>query len=111
VVAKAQIRLGQAFIGSGQKTEALAALSKAIDYYRSRQANGAGATSYRQDFGRALYQEALAQNDDEAGRAQRRALLDEAQSVLAGLSQEAQRLRTSKELIGWVSDAQANPGG
>jgi hypothetical protein len=111
VVAKAQTRLGQALIESGRRTEALAALSPAITYYRSRQAKGAGSTSYRQDFGRALYQEALAQSDDEAGRIQRRALLDEALSVLAGLSQEAQQLRTSKELIGWVSDARANPGG
>lgn len=111
VVARAQIRLGQALIASGRGTEAQAALAQAISYYRSRQANGAAATSYRQDFGRALYQDALAQKDDDAGRAQRRALLDEAQSVLAGLSQEAQQLRTSKELIGWVSDARANPGG
>jgi tetratricopeptide (TPR) repeat protein len=111
IVAQAQTRLGQSLIASGRRTEALAALSPAITYYRSRQEKGAGATSYRQDFGKALYQEALAQNDDEAGRAKRRALLDEAQSVLAGLSQEAQQLRTSKELIGWVSDARANPGG
>jgi hypothetical protein len=110
IVAQAQTRLGQSLIASGHRTEALAALSPAISYYRSRQAKGAGATSYRQDFGRALYQEALAQNDDEAGRAQRRALLDEAQSVLAGLSQEAQQLRTSKELIAWVSDARAKLG-
>jgi tetratricopeptide (TPR) repeat protein len=110
VVAKAQTRLGQALIASGQRTEAQAALSQAIAYYRSRQAKGAGATSYRQDFGKALYQDALAQSDDDAGRAQRRALLDEAQSVLAGLSQEAQQLRTSRELIAWVSDARANQG-
>jgi len=111
IVAQAQVRLAQSLIASGQKTEAQEALSKAISYYRSRQAKGAAATSYRQDFGRALYQEAMAQGDDAAGRAQRRALLDEAQSVLAGLSQEAQQLRTSRELIGWVSDARANPGG
>ncbi len=110
IVAQAQTRLGQALIASGRRTEALAALSPAITYYRARLAKGAGATSYRQDFGRALYQEALAQNDDDAGRAQRRALLDEAQSVLAGLSQEAQQLRTSKELIAWVSDARAGAG-
>jgi hypothetical protein len=111
VVAQAQVRLGQSLIASGQRAEAQEVLSKAIAYYRSRQAKGAAATSYRQDFGRALYQEALAQGDDEAGRTRRRALLDEAQSVLAGLSQEAQQLRTSKELIGWVSDARAKPGG
>jgi hypothetical protein len=110
VVAQGQVRLGQSLIASGQRAEARASLSQAITYYRSRQAIGAAATSYRQDFGRALYQYALAQADDDAGRLQRRALLDEAQSVLAGLSQEAQQLRTSKELIGWVSDARANAG-
>jgi hypothetical protein len=110
IVAQAQTRLGQSLIASGRRPEALAALSPAITYYRSRQAKGAGATSYRQDFGKALYQEAMAQSNDEAGRAQRRALLDEAQSVLAGLSQEAQQLRTSKELIAWVSDARTGAG-
>jgi hypothetical protein len=110
VVAQAQTRLGQSFIASGKKAEALSALAPAIAYYRSRQAKGAGSTSYRQDYGRALYQEALAQSDDESGLLQRRALLDEAQSVLAGLSQEAQQLRTSRELIAWVSDARAKLG-
>jgi hypothetical protein len=110
IVARAQTRLGQSLIASGQRAEALGALAQAISYYRSRQAKGAGATSYRQDFGRALYQDALAQSDDDAGRLQRRALLDEAQSVLAGLSQEAQQLRTCRELIAWVSDARAGPG-
>ena len=110
-VERAKTRLGQALIASGQRTGARATLSEAIAFYRVRQANGAGSTQFRQDFGAALFQMARAQDDGDAGRAQRRALLDEAQSMLGGLSQEAQQLRTSRELIGWVSQDLANTGG
>jgi hypothetical protein len=48
---------------------------------------------------------ALAQPDDADGQARRRQLLGEAMSVLSGLSQEAQQLRDSKEVIAEVSDA------
>jgi hypothetical protein len=53
---------------------------------------------------------ARAQEDDDAGRAQRRALLDEAASVLGGLSQEAQQFQTSRELIEWVTQARTHAG-
>ena len=52
---------------------------------------------------------ARAQDDNEAGRAQRRALLLEAQSILGGLSQEAQQFRTSRDLIESVTTALASP--
>jgi hypothetical protein len=109
-VERAKTRLGQALIVSGQKIEARVPLGEALAYYRSRQANGASETKFRQDFGNALFEMAQAQDDDGAGRSQRSALLDEAQSVLGGLSQEAQQLRTSKELIEWVSQARSKAG-
>jgi hypothetical protein len=106
----AKVRLGQTLIASDNKTEARSVLLDALVYYRSRQANGASETRFLQDFGAALYQLARAQEDDDSGRAKRKALLDESASVLGGLSQEAQQFRTSKELIEWVSDARAHPG-
>jgi type II secretory pathway pseudopilin PulG len=110
VAARAKTFLGEALIASGQRAEAQAPLTEALAYYRSRQARGASDTTFRQDFGKALYQEAQTQTADPTGRAQRRALLDEAQSVLGGLSQEAQQFRESKELIAEVSEGRSNPG-
>jgi type II secretory pathway pseudopilin PulG len=111
VVARAKTQLGQSMVESGKKTEAQAPLAQAITYYRGRLANGATSTSFRLDFGRALYRQALAQNDDEAGRAERRALLDESFSVLGGLSQEAKQFGGAKELIEWVSQARSGSTG
>jgi tetratricopeptide (TPR) repeat protein len=108
--ARDRTRLGQALLEAGHRTEAQAQLTEAIAYYRSRQAKGAQSTSFRQDFGRALYQEALVQDADEAGQARRRALLDEALSVLSGISPEAQQFRTSRELIKSVTEARTSPG-
>jgi hypothetical protein len=110
VAARSRTYLGQARIASGEAAAARAPLAEALAYYRARQAHGASDTTFRQDFGKALYEESRIQNTDPAGRAQRRALLDEAQSVLGGLSQEAQQLRDSRELIAEVSVARSNPG-
>ena len=104
--ARAKVRLGQALIGSGRQTEALGPLHEAEAFYRRELGRGAGDTGFRQDFARALYHLARAQAGDAAGRAQRRALLDEAASVLDGLTFEARQLVASKELIQWVRAAQ-----
>ena len=105
MTARAKVRLGQALMESGQRSEALAQFAEAMAHYRAEQANGATETSYRQDFARALYQLSQAQGSDDVGRAQRRELLDEALSVLGGLSLEAQQLVASKELFQWVREA------
>lgn len=107
---RAEVRLGQSLIATEHKAEARSTLADALFYYRSRQANGAASTRFRQDFGTALYQMARAQEDDAAGQAQRRVLLDEAASVLGGLSQEAQQFQTSRELIEWVTHARTHVG-
>ncbi len=104
--ARTKVRFGQALLGAGQRTEALAALGEAEAFYREQQVQGASDTGFRQDFARALYHLARAQAGDAAGRAQRRALLDEAASVLDGLTFEARQLVASKELIQWVRAAQ-----
>jgi hypothetical protein len=62
------------------------------------------------DFARALLHLALAQADDEAGRAQRISLLNEATAALNGLSLEARLLQPSQELIRWVAEARAQSG-
>jgi hypothetical protein len=110
IAARAKVRLGQALLESGQRNEALAQFNEALTYYRAEQANGATETGFRQNFARALYQLSRAQAKDEAGRAQRRALLDEAFGVLGGLSLEAQQLIPSKELFQSVSDARKQAG-
>ncbi len=100
-----RVRYGQALLGAGQRLEALAALRDAEGFYREQQAKGATDTGFRQDFARTLYQLARAQTDDATGRASRLALLDEAMTLLGGLTIEAQQLLASKELLKWVTSA------
>jgi hypothetical protein len=100
-----RVRHGQALLGAGRRTEALAALRDAEGFYREQLAKGAADTGFRQNFVRTLYQLARAQAGDADGRTQRLALLDEAMTQLGGLTIEAQQLRDSRELIKWVTDA------
>ncbi len=110
-LARAKVRLGQALLAVDRRTEALVPLSEAAAHYRAEQLKGNGSTIFRQDFARALYQLAQAQSNDEAGRARRRQLLDEAAGQLDGLSVEAQQFVTSKELSQWVTSARVQSGG
>ncbi len=103
--ARGKLRYGQALLGAGKRADALVALRDAEDFYREQQARGAADTGFRQDFARTLYHLSRAQAADDAGRAARLALLDEAMTLLGGLTVEAQQLRDSKELIKWVTDA------
>jgi hypothetical protein len=104
--AKFQTKLGQALIDAGRRSEALAPLAAADAFFRGELAKGASGSQFRLDYGRTLYHFARAQAADEAGRARRAVLLDEASALLAGLSFEAKQLIASKELMQWVSDAQ-----
>jgi hypothetical protein len=106
-IARDKVRLGQALLGADRRSEALAPLQEAVNYYRQELAKGAGETGFRQDSVRAFYQLALAQAGDEAGRIRRRELLDEAAALLDGLSFEGRQLVASKELNKWVIAAQA----
>lgn len=103
--ARNKLRYGQALLGAGKRADALVALRDAEDFYREQQAKGAADTGFRLDFARTLYHLARAQAADDAGRTARLVLLDEAMTVLGGLTVEAQQLRDSKELIKWVTDA------
>ncbi len=109
-IAREKTLLGQALAVQGELSKARGPLSEAIAHYRSLQAEGASETAFRLDFARALYAMALAQEATGDGRAERKALLAEAASLLGGLSQEAQQMDTSKELIEWVTREASKAG-
>jgi tetratricopeptide (TPR) repeat protein len=108
--ARYSVQLGHALVGLGRKSDARPILEAAITVYRASRARGADGTTFRLDFAGGLYQLSRAQEDDEAGRAKRSALLGEAAGVLFGLSTEAQDLVSSKELAKWVGAARAQAG-
>jgi hypothetical protein len=109
--ARSKVLYGEALIDSDHVEAAKTPLAEALAYYRERQAKGAADTHFRQNFGQALFQLSRTESSDEAGIGRRRAILDEAASVLGGLSQEAQQLRSSREVIETVTRARANAGG
>jgi hypothetical protein len=104
--AKLQTSLGQALIDAGRRGEAVAPLTAADAYFRGELAKGASGSQFSLDYGRTLFQFARAQPSDEAGRARRGVLLDEASALLAGQSFEARQMIATKELMQWVADAQ-----
>jgi tetratricopeptide (TPR) repeat protein len=110
MMARARVRLGRALLLAGNRAEALGPLVEAEAFYREKQVRGAKEVSFHLNFASALYHLARAQADDETGRNRRRDLLDEALSVLGGLSFEAQQLVTSKEILDWVTKARREVG-
>ena len=110
-VARARVRLGQSLLGSGRTAEARGEFEQALTYYRAQQAAGANGMGSRQDLARVLYHLAKTQAVDQAGVARSQALLAEAESVLMGLTLEAQQTMASKELIQGVRKARAEAGG
>ncbi|MDB6127241.1 MAG: hypothetical protein JWM35_1137, partial [Verrucomicrobia bacterium] len=100
-------RLAQGLLATGRRADGVAMLREVVAHFRAEKAKGAAETDFRQEFSRALYQLALAQSADDAGRAERTALLDEADAVLTSLSLEAKQLAASKDLIQWVNAARA----
>jgi tetratricopeptide (TPR) repeat protein len=110
MMARARVRLGRALLLAGNRAEALGPLVEAEAFYREKRARGAKEVYFHLSFANALYHLARAQADDEAGRTRRRDLLDEALSVLGGLSFEAQQLVASKEILDWVMSARREVG-
>jgi hypothetical protein len=108
IKARDQTRLGQSLLGSGRREAALVPLGEALAYYRDMLAKGAIDSAFRYNFARALFYSAKAQAGDDAGLLQRRQLLDEAASMLDGLSIEARNQLFTKELIQWVMEARKN---
>lgn len=103
VLARNQIRLGQALLGSGQREEACKALETAEAHFRKLQGQGASGTYFLRDLSRVLFHLSQAQADDAAGRARRLDLLEEAAAAIGRLSFEAQQVRANQELAGWIA--------
>lgn len=110
-VARLRVRLGQALLGAGRREDAKVALETALVYYRKQEAAGAVGMTSRQDRARALYFLAQAQPLGDAGDPKRRELLAEADTLLQGMTFEAQQAQTGRELIQWVHEARMQLGG
>ncbi|MSU50426.1 MAG: hypothetical protein EXS37_15305 [Opitutus sp.] len=90
--AAAHALLALAVARQSRGAEALTVVDPALRIYRDLRAKDADGVDFRQDFAFALYVQAMARADDADGRAQRRAALDEAATLLDGLSDEAKQL-------------------
>ena len=106
----ARVLLAQAEVGQGKLAEAQQTLEPALTLYHQMQAQGVTYITFRQRFARALYVQALAQPNNASGLAQRRVALEQAMSLLQGLSEEARQLHDSKELISWITAEQSKLG-
>jgi len=104
-MANRQVILAYAVAMQGRGAEAAAILEPALAYYLGEKAGGASGTDFRRDLAGALYVSALTQGTDPAGQKARRQALEEAASLLAGLSPEARQLASTRELAGWIAAA------
>jgi serine/threonine protein kinase len=100
-----RVLLAQAMVGQDRKAEALKTLEPALAKYQDLQAQGASYVEFCQHYARALYVQALAEPGDSDGLARSRAALDQAATLLQGLTDEAKQLHDSKELLSWIADA------
>jgi tetratricopeptide (TPR) repeat protein len=106
-----QVEIARALVGQGKRAEARATVEPALSLLRDRASAGTTMVNLRQSLAEALYVGALAQEDDPAGLAERRRLLDQASVVLAGASAEARQLRTLRELSEDIATARQASGG
>jgi tetratricopeptide (TPR) repeat protein len=104
----AHVALARALIMQGHTDDARTALQPALDYYRKEQQAGSHGTTFRRDFGYALYVDALV---EAANSAHRNASLDEASSLIAGASDEARNLAQSREVSRLIAAARTGPNG
>jgi hypothetical protein len=104
-IARNHVRLAHAIALQGRKDEALTLLQPELERYRHEASQGAAGITFQRDLAHALYVDALAQADDEAGAASRQALLVEAAQILADLTTEARQLAFVRELGGLIAAA------
>lgn len=102
---QARYILAQAIAMQGRNDEARKTLQPALDYYQQQFKAGASGTTFRADYAHALYVSAIARSADAAGAMQRKADLDEAAKLIAGMSDEAQRLTTTRYVSGLIAAA------
>jgi hypothetical protein len=100
-----RVLLAQAAVRQNRKAEALKTLEPALVHYHAAEVQGATRLSFCQHFARALYVQALAELDDDAGKARRREELDKAARVLQTIPEEGRQLLNSGELLSWIDGA------
>jgi len=99
------VLLAQAMLGQDRKAEARQILESALANYSNLQAQGAAYVGFCQHYARALYVQSLVESGDTDGIGRSRAALDQAVALLHGLTDEAQHLHDSKELLSWIAAA------
>jgi hypothetical protein len=104
-----QVELAWALAGQGRLAEARATLAPALDLLRKRSGMGTMTHNLRENYAKALYVDARAQDDDPAGRTARQRALEEATAVLAGASAESRQLRPLRELSEQIAKARVAP--
>jgi len=102
---RSQVMLAHAVARQGRGAEALKILQPALQRYRAEQTRGAGGITFQRDLAYALYADAIAQDDDRAGRVQRETSLAEAAKLLSGLPAEAQQLWDMRVLADLIDAA------
>ena len=109
--ARADVILAHAVAIQGRGDEARTILQPALAYYEKEQQGGAHGTSFRRDYAYALYASALGRGTDTEGRAKRDAELTEAAKLIGGVSAEAAKLSSVRELADRIAGARASQRG
>jgi hypothetical protein len=104
----ARVVLANAVALQGRAVEAQSILQPALAFYRQEQQAGASGTTFRGDYAYALYVNALTLPTEPA---QRQAALDQAATLIAGASAEAQALSDIRELSRLIATARTTRHG
>ncbi|HVU16006.1 MAG TPA: hypothetical protein VHD32_03735 [Candidatus Didemnitutus sp.] len=97
-------------VAEGKAGDARVILDPVVAYYRKQQAAGASGFTFRLQLARALLVQSRTTPDGADALKSRKAQLDEASSLLTGLSGEAASLKNTVELKGWIDAAKADLG-
>jgi len=87
----------------GRSEEAQQIVAPALEYFRAEEKAGAAGTWFRCDYAYALYVSALAHSDNAASSAQRKADLDEATRIIDGVSPEAKRMASVRDIAALIA--------
>ena len=99
--------LAMAVAKQGRSQEALTLIEPSLTHYRELVAKGDSSLFTCWQLVRALYAHAIAQPENPAGHARRRAALDEAEKHLDQLSDEALQLHDSLRFREWIAEERA----
>jgi tetratricopeptide (TPR) repeat protein len=100
---RARALLANAIAMQGRTEEAQEVLAPALAFYRDDAKAGASGTWFLCDYAYALYVSALTRSDDAAKSAQRKADLDEAARIIDGVSPEAKRMASVREIAALIA--------